>query len=287
MSITTKAFINMFARDQALSTHPRLNDGLAVEAATPGRFTIVENFQMIPRLADTLYNLNGTFADAEAEKAILANREFELSGTNAVNTCATRSASGGITLTTTTGSGDSVVLSPLSEATVKADGGAGATYTSAMQATEWDTSKSPCCRWSIITGPSLVSLQLGAGLKFTANIETENDDSASFYVATTAGGVGTIYANTNASATESSTSTGVVVAASTSYVLDIYVDAARYAHYAIGTVESGALRYRSITKSLIPLTASITTLKPHLIYQTDSAAAKSVTVRQCATSRWF
>jgi hypothetical protein len=240
------------------------------------RFKVVEPFHLLPRLAGTLFNLNGTFADAEAEKAILANKNFELSGTNAANAGVAFSTGGGVTLTTAGGSSDQMILGPLSEATVKADGGAGATYNSIVQVTEWATTKSPHFRAQIRTWPNASETSIvWAGLKLTSTPTAATDNDQAFFRATDGGNWICWVSNTGADA---SYDTGIAFANDTDYLLEIRVDANRIPRFYINKV---------LVATGVALKNSLTTLKPFVGFQAEQGEELPMVVRGAEVSRAY
>lgn len=235
-----------------------------------------EEFKQLPRLAGgtILYNLNGTYADAEVEKALLANREWELQGVNMTDALVTRATDGGLTLTTAGADADSAILAALQEATVKADGGAGATYDSFLSSVLWASAKKPIFRARFKANTSAQGeggtaiYWLGLKLTSTDVIVTDNDQF--FFRGVTGATSANWHVVSSNNNTDEDTTTGVAIAEAATYTLEVKVDGNMVPYFYINGLfvkKAAALR-------------SLTTFRPFFgVKQSGAAAACSAIVR--------
>lgn len=242
----------------------------------------IENFYALPRLAGStvLYNISGTFADAEVEKALLANRDYEVTGTNMTNALVTYSTSGGCLLTTAGGTADSATIEPLSEASVKADGGSGATYGSFVGSVAWDSTKRPWFRTIIKTGAAAAfdASVVWAGFKLTStSVVATDDDQFFFRVAKVAETVNYWTVTSSNTGTDETTTTTVSATAATQYLLEVKVDGNRYPYFFING---------QLVKKGAQLKNSVTTFKPYVgTLAVSDAVAKTLEVRMIDLSQ--
>lgn len=191
-----------------------------------------------------------------SQKSLLA------AGTNSANAGATFATEGGITLTTTTGSGDQEVIantntySNFGTVTLITDNGL-----------VWES--------QVVTGSAVTSQVLWAGLKltFTSVVATDDDQAFFRYAAATDGFWHFV---TSVGGTDVDTATTVALAATTTYLLQIRIGTDRKPHYFINGVRVGIGA---------ALTASLTTLKSFVGVQTATTAAKALTCRYVKITR--
>jgi len=223
------------------------------------RLHLEERFLLKPGIA-TDYTWPGTY-DAAASLAIAAlNPNWIIAGTNAVGTCAAFAVGGGITLTTTTASGDQVLL------------GTRATYS------DWNTARfrpdeSPSFECVLTTGASIAAVKIIAGLKKTNTTTDTTDTDQAYFRFDTADTISAYWqCNTSTNNTDASPiNSAVALAASTSY------------HLLIQVLPGTRVPLFFINGALVGTGAALQTgdinLKPFVGIHTTAAAAKSVAVR--------
>lgn len=246
------------------------------------RYQLTETFQKLPGLnadqtiADIALSTSGgnTYSDSAVNTAVntaiaainLANKknkDFEVLGTNAVDSCVTFSTTiAGILLTTTTGSNDQVIILPHLTA-------GQSTWKSCL----WGTENYVIWEALIRTGAAITSQTIWAGLKLTNTSVVATDDDQAFFRYNSA--AANWIAVTSIAGTDTSTDTGLAVAAATNYYLRIEIDADRKAHYYINNVEY----YTSSA-----LTNDVD-LIPYIGIQTTTTAAKTLLVSGQRISR--
>lgn len=198
--------------------------------------------------------------------AIAANKNFEVSGTNATSALVTFSASGGVTLETAGASNDQILVGPQTNTALSQWGVAGL----------FSTSASPRFRLLMKTGASIAATTIFAGLKKTSTpvIATDDDQIYLRYEPSESSGKWQIIHSR--AGVDSTTVTDIVVAASTQYLIEIAVDTSRRVVVTInGSVQNAV--------PLVALTADVN-LYPFFGLQATAAAAKTITARhiQCA-----
>lgn len=260
-----------------------LRRGIRWSVGMPGRVVFSEKWDLIPR-KEAIFNVGGTYAQGEMEKALLANPDWEIVGTNSTAASAARATNGLIRLTTTTTSGDSVILSPLSEATILADGSNSGTYTSKFQATRWDTTKCPWARFQVVLS-DLTTGTAWAGFKLT-NVDTvaTDDDQAYFRIAST-DGAGTWDIVTSTGGSDEVASTSIDYVEDKLYILDVFIDKSRYAHYGISTINADGNIVSNWFRSTAQVTNSLVTLKPFVGVKTGASAEAFIDVGEVVVSR--
>lgn len=221
-----------------------------------------------------LTNVSKVTADLNLIQAglanVLASREWMLQGTNAVSSNVALTAGGGLTLTTTTGANDQMII---------------AARTGAVTAQGVASGRFPCFEAYVATGASIASYILCLGLKLTntATVATDDDqaifryengvNSGFFQCVTSNAGTDT---TVNLSATSPANVALAAVAVSTIYgfrievcenfVVKFYLRVGTTADWAlVATTASSALR-------------TGITLLPFIILQTTTTAAKVATV---------
>lgn len=206
--------------------------------------------------------LNADIQNASEATRMIADPDFEILGTNCVSTCSAFGAEGGITLTTTTGSADQVILCPHLDASQ-----------SAWTQVTWGTDKDTAWHIDFATGGTITSAIVWAGLKLTNTPTgaTDNDQIMLRYEAGVSSGVWVLW--TSIGGTDTTTVTDVTVATSTRYKLWVSIDAARVARIWLATGVSGEPRLIYTTAAL----TDATDLIPYLGVQTSTTAARAIT----------
>lgn len=238
------------------------------------RMVLYEPFCFAPALAAVrILPGSGTTSPTAAEFAAFfkANPFFELLGTNATTATAAQSTTGGVTLTTTTGSADQVIVLPYLAAGY-----------SPWTTTLWSSAKSMTFETGVVTGASVASYTAWAGYKLTNTSVVATDDDQAFFSLI----VGT---STRWQYTYSIAGTDVqvpvptqivpAVTASTFYKFRIEVYSDR-THMAFVNDEA-------IASTPFPALTSLTTFIPYVGVQTNTTAAKALQVKylECSLTR--
>lgn len=194
--------------------------------------------------------------------ANIADPDFEILGTNAATSCVTYNPEGGLDLTTTTTSGDQVILLPHLDSNQTP-------WTSFT----WGTDKETCWSIDFATGAAITTEIVWAGLKLTNTPTGATDDDQVMlrYEAGVSSGKWVLW--TSIGGTDTTTVTDVTVAVSTRYRLWVSIDAARVARIWLSVGVTGEPR-------LIYTTAALTDavdFKPYLGVQTATAGARVIT----------
>ena len=207
--------------------------------------------------------VNGDIQSATEATREIADPDFELLGTNAVSTCSAYNTAGGLTLTTTTGANDQVIVVPHLDASQSAWG-----------TVLWPTSKE--LKWSAIiaTGASITAVAWWAGLKLTNTSVTATDDDQCFFRYEDTVNTGKIEAVSSIAGTDTATDTAVAETVSTVHHLAISIASDRTARMFL----DGAL-----IKTTTALTSA--NLIPYIGVQTTTTAAKVLTVYGQTISR--
>jgi hypothetical protein len=171
----------------------------------------------------------------------LADREFEILGTNASTDDVTRYAEGGITLTTDGGGTDSIIVLPHLDSAQ-----------SAWSAVTWGTDKSTEWECDFSTSADITACVIWAGLKLTNTSTTATDAKQVFFRFAPATNSGKWQAIYSINGTDTEGDSGVTVAASTRYHLKILISATRIATmYINGTLVATSTALDNTT-DLIP-----------------------------------
>lgn len=175
--------------------------------------------------------LNADIQNAAESTRMVTDPDFEILGTNASSDDVTFNAEGGIKVETDGADGDEVILLPHLDANQ-----------SAWTQWTWGTDKQ--VRWScdIETGASIDNCIIWAGLKLTNTEVTATDDDQAFFRYENGVNDGEWQAVSSVGGTDDAHDTGVVVATTTRYRLEIAIDSSRVARFYInGTlVETSA-----------------------------------------------
>lgn len=209
--------------------------------------------------------INGDINSATEATREIADPDFEILGTNHSSDDCTFNAEGGITLETDGADADAIILLPHLDANQ-----------SAWKEVTWGTDRETEWQCVIATRASIADIVIYAGLKLTnTNVIATDDDQVFFRFADA---IGTKWVCVDSIAgTDVSTTTSVVVAASTEYHLRITIDSDRVARM-------------YINETLVRTTSALTDAKdliPYIGVVAATGAAKSVDVYGQAISREF
>jgi len=211
------------------------------------RYGLVETFQQTP-------GLNADLANATEATRVPRNRDFEVLGTNATSALVTfGTTTGGIVLTTDTGSNDQIIILPHLD-----------TKQTAWSQVKWGTENQTEWECILRVGASIEDLIIWAGLKLTNTSVVATDADQVFFRFDTV--VDNWEATTSINGTDTETDTGVVVAVNTTYKLKIAIDENRVARF-------------YINGDLVHTTAALKNdidLIPYVGVQTTTTAAKSI-----------
>ena len=183
------------------------------------------------------------------------NTALDIVGTSAANGTVAFATTGGVTLTTPAVANNQEITEPNTNSvwgTVSLIADSGLVFET-----------------QIVTGANITAAIIWAGLKLTNTSTTATDDDQVFfrYQDTVNGGrFQVIDSNTGV---DNANDSGVTVAVSTSYLLQIRIDNSRVPHYLI----NGELVYKG---NALKVT---TALKPFVGVQTTTTAAKAITIR--------
>lgn len=194
----------------------------------------------------------------------IANKNFEVLGTNMTTALATFATTGGVTLSTAGASGDQAILTPHLD-----------TDQTLWTATKWNTGKQIVMDAWIKTHSSVAATKLWAGFKLTNTPTVATDDNQAFFRYEAGVNSGCWQFISSRAGTDTTTSlegasTRITVTASTIYRLTIEVDAARRVMAYI----NGQKAFRT---PLAALTDNID-LIPYIGVESAAVATKAVTV---------
>lgn len=224
------------------SERSHFNNPISSDVDTdPARITFTENFNQKPGInGDIVFDPNADSATALVA-LVIANRDFEVVGTNASTATVTFSSTvGGLALATAGSAADQVIIAPHLD-----------TGQSAWTNTKWGTENQVIWEAVIRTGSSVAGIIIWAGLKLTNDqaIATD-DDQAYFRFDTGDTHWETVY--TVGGVTDTETATDVTVAADTNYYFRIEIDSDRKAHFFIDDVEKHVSTALTTGVDLIP-----------------------------------
>lgn len=201
---------------------------------SPGRYYLEEFFPKRPGLNASIA---AAFTDADATAAAnttitvareVANKDFEILGTNATADDVTFSAtSAGMLLTTDGGDNDQIIILPHLD-----------TNQTAWASVLWGTENQVIWESVITTGDDIATgLLLWAGLKLTNDPTVATDDDQVFFRFSTDDSDTNWEIVSSIADTDTTTDSGVAVAASTQYKFRIEIDSSRKAHFYINDIE--------------------------------------------------
>ncbi len=190
------------------------------------RYTLEEHFEKKPGINGDLVFDDAADSASALVAFVIANRDFEVLGTNGTTAQVTfATTDGSFLMTTDSASDDQVIIAPHLD-----------TDQTAWQVIPWGTENQVIWEAVVRTGASVADVILWAGLKLTndQDITADNDQAffrfdgnvANWEAVYTVGGVSDV-----------ETDTGVVVEADTTYYFRIEVDSARKAHFYINNKE--------------------------------------------------
>ena len=238
---------------------------IAGAALDQGHYPFEDRWTRRPKL-NASADLNGTFDDAEAEALAFANKDWELSGTNAADAGATFATIGGVTLTTTTTANDQIIV-----------GGHTDTGVSPLANIDWSTGHGICFYQKIYTGTSLADSVIIAGFKKTNTPVIATDTDQAFFRIED-GALSCVASNAGVDET---IATGVTLGASSVYGL--YVVVSPNDRKATFFLQTPGFVWKELGQS--EALAEDVDLLPFIGIQTTAASAKSVTLLQTALGK--
>lgn len=194
---------------------------------SPDRYYLEEFFKQKPAL-NAVIGLPGSDSTSPTAAALaaytIANKDFEVLGTNAITTdIAYSTTEGGITLTAHSTTNDSTIILPHLD-----------TNQTSWAQIKWGTENSVEWEAVIRTAASVASIGIWAGLKLTNTPTVATDADQVMFRFNTGDTNSTKWQLISSIGdTDTTTDTGLVVAASTIYKLRITIDAARKATFYI------------------------------------------------------
>jgi len=206
--------------------------------------------------------LNTDISSGTASATIeAANKDFELLGVAHDAADVTFAEGGGIKLQTDGVSTGSLIVAPHLD-----------TNQTAWSGSKWSTANQVSWGCLINTGTTLTNYTLWAGLKLTNTSVVATDDDQAFFRfndASSSGNWEAVDSSGGASPVDTTSDTGVAVAASTQYKLEIKIDSARVPHYFINGREEAT-----------GLAVDTADLIPYIGILEDSATAKEFYIRR-------
>lgn len=208
--------------------------------------------------------LNADIQDVLESVRMIADPAFEILGLNCVSTCSAHYVEGGITLTTTTGSGDQVILAPHLD-----------TSETCWAQTTWGTDQETVweCHIGIVASSSVT---IWAGLKLTNTSVTTTDNDQVFFRYQNGVNSGKWQAIQSIANVDTSTDSGITIGIQ-SYHLKIIIDSSRVAKMYIDGV---------LVATSTALTNAVD-LIPYIGVETGTTAAKSIRVYGQSIARNF
>lgn len=239
---------------------------LAIAGPLFKRTAYYENFKQLPLLNASVLITDTAPTLAQMALRLRANRDWELTGTNAVAASAAFSDAGGMTLTTAGASGDQVFVQPHTDPDQ-----------TALAAAKYNTRDEPAFLLDMKTGASIADVTIHAGLKLTntGTIATDNNQAYFRYNPGENGGKWQAIVSRGGT-DDTAIPLGDAVEASTDYQLFIEFDSDRRAHFNI----NGEELYVTETG----LTDDVD-LKPFFGVQAGAVATKAITVYDVAVSK--
>lgn len=228
------------------------------------RFLLYEDFRLRPALKAVKDTFTAGVTNTELVAFSIANKDFDLLGTNAVTASITYYAHGGVNLVTAGGATDSAIFLP----SLVTNLGPWAGQT-------WDTSKEPWWTLRCKTNTALTNTTIWAGLKLTNTpvIITDDDQCWFRYQQGTDTNFQALY---SIAGVDVAIDTGILPVVSTEYCFQIRIDSARIPRFFI----NGALVGTGTALT------SVATLKPYVgVLSATDATAKTLVVRDISMSR--
>lgn len=246
--------------------------------AKGNRWGLRENFEKRPAL-NAVIDLPGSDSTSPTAAAFLAyniaNRDFEVLGTNMTTALCTFALGGGITMTTAGAADDQSILLPHLNTN----------QTAWSLAAQWNSAKSPRFETVLETGASITNYILWAGLKLTNTQVSATDDDQVFVRledddATYPGQFVIVHSRDG---TDTVTPTGITAAVSTQYKIVIDVDSDR--KFTV-TINNKNINHPA-SGATFPALVTGESLIPYIGIENDggAGAAKAVTVRYLEMTR--
>jgi len=253
------------------------------------RYVLTEYFDKKPYLIAGLDgDASGLNTQQEVQDYTAINKHFTLSGTNAANTCVALDSGGGVALTTTTASGDSLALFPTVLSAVTPSGGASAAHT-AWGAVSWLPSAQSTFQARFTTGASLPGTSTGLiliGFKLTNALDLTTDaDHLLLTVQAATSTTQFILSSRVGSSTTSTTLTGPALAVSTNYDVRFKIGADYKAEVSVNSNIAGAVSTELTYRATSPALTSTAAFKPYFAIKNGTNAARAATLRYIRCSR--
>ena len=270
--------------DVSLSSANNVNRG----ARSTNRYYLEEYFNQMPALnAVVTQPLTDADATAAANDAIIvargiANRSFEVSGTNMTTALVDFAPEGGITLKTAGADADQAILTPHLD-----------TDQSAWATTAWNTAQSLEWECKIYTSAAIDNQKIWAGLKLTTDQVIATDDDQAYFKFQTDATASEAFTDFtllhfvySVGGTDFISALPITVEASTAYHLKISFDSDRKASIFVNGVQynatttAGSTGGTAVTTGTTPTPAltSLTTLNPVIGIENGDANTAQIDV---------
>lgn len=246
--------------------------------ASPTHVRFRESWQQLPGLKAALETFTASVASAEMVAAMIANRNFSSIFTDVTTAGAvTFATGGGITVTTATGDASIGVIQPQLS-----------TNQTALSVAQFLSQNSPWFSTWIKTGASIAKTRYALGFKLTNTDVPATDDDQAFFRFTDSLGTGDVSTTnwqfvSSRAGTDVFFDTGIAVAASTIYRLEIILDSGRVPHVYITSVQTNGNYARQEIALSAAAAAALTTaiaFKPYHIIAArgTTPGAKAITL---------
>jgi hypothetical protein len=230
-----------------------------------GRYRLVEYWHRRPALNSAIEAAGANPTQAEFAASQLANKDFEILGTNAsVDDITFSSAFAGLQLQTDGADNDQVIVLPHLNANQ-----------TAWNEIKWGTENQVVWECILRIDASVASILIWAGLKLTNTPTIATDDDQVFFRFSTDDSDTTWHCISSIGGTDTNTSTSVSVSANTTYHLKIAIDSNRRATFYINDVA------RKTTSAL----TNDVDLIPYVGVQALAIAVKTIHLGPMAISR--
>lgn len=198
--------------------------------SSPGKYCLEEYFKQKPAL-NAVIGLPGSDSTSPTAAAFaaytIANKDFEVLGTNATTALVTFNATNaGITLTSAGADNDQIIILPHLD-----------TNQTAWSAIKWGTENQTVFECSFKTGASIATELIWIGLKLTNTPVIATDNDQVFFRYSTDDSDANWMVISSIGGTDTSTDSEVAVVLSTQYNFRIEIDSSRKAHCYINDVE--------------------------------------------------
>jgi hypothetical protein len=234
--------------------------------------------------------INGDLTNATEATRVVANRNFEVEGTNMVSTNSTFDANrGGVKIQTAGVDQDQAIIIPHTD-----------TNQTAWNSIVWYPNKQTEWECSLTTGSSIADVKIWAGLKLTSDQVLANDNDQAYFKFQTDSDNSeafTTFANLHfvysVGGTDYISDLGIAVAANTTYHLrikidsdykaSVFVNGTQYSLTSTAGSTGGTTTGIGTTKSLALTAAAV--LKPYIGVEAGAAAQKDIIVHYQAINR--